>query len=70
MDYGVGLFVDFKNYVLRILNWKVIKYIEKKGISRIFDKLFDRKTEYIQDIMNHKSLKEQTVGQGKLMVHL
>ena len=47
MDYGVGLFVDFKNYVLRILNWKVIKYIEKKGISRIFDKLFDRKTEYI-----------------------
>ena len=56
MDYGVGLFVDFKNYVLRILNWRVIKYIEKKGISRIFDKLFDRKTEYITGYYDSQKL--------------
>jgi len=56
IDYGFGLFVDFKNYVLRILNWKVIKYIEKKGISRIFDKLFDRKTEYITGYYDSQKL--------------
>ena len=38
--------LTFKNYFRRTLKWKVIKYIEKKGLSRIFDKLLDRKVEY------------------------
>ena len=68
IDYGFGLFVDFKNYVLRILNWKVIKYIEKKEFLEYLINYSIEKLNILQDVMNHKSLKEQTVGQGKLMV--
>ena len=36
----------FQKCFFRTLKWKVVKFIEKKGLSRIFDKLLDRKVEY------------------------
>ena len=38
--------LDFNSYYNNILYWKVIKYKEKKGISRLFDKILGLKSEY------------------------
>ncbi len=46
MDYGCQIESDFKSLYSFIFDWNVIKYKEKKGISRIFDKLLVRKSEY------------------------
>ena len=46
----------FKNYFLRTLKWKVIKYIEKKGLSWILDKLLDRKNEYFTAYFSSNNL--------------
>ena len=43
--YGYNI-SDFNSYYHDILLWKVIKYKEKKGISRIFDKMLGLKSEY------------------------
>ena len=36
----------FKSYKRYVYEWNVIKYKEKKGISRIFDNILGLKTEY------------------------
>ena len=38
--------LKFTEQFIENYNWKVIKYKEKKGLSRIFDKLLDLKSEY------------------------
>ena len=38
--------MNFNSYYHDILFWKVIKYKEKKGISRLFDKILGLKSEY------------------------
>ena len=49
---------SFKNYYLRTFKWKVIKYIEKKGLSRIFDKLLGRKNEYFTGYYSSENLEK------------
>ena len=47
---------NFKTLISLILEWKVIIYKEKKGISRLLDKLFDTKTEYYTGSYNFGEL--------------
>ena len=49
---------SFKNYKLSTFKWKVIKYIEKKGLSRIFDKLLGRKNEYFTGYYSSENLEK------------
>ena len=49
---------SFKNYYLSTLQWKVIKYIEKKGLSRIFDKFLGRKNEYFTGYYSSENLEK------------
>ena len=44
--YSTKLISDFKTFKGINIFYKVIKYKEKKGISRLFDKLLNLKTEY------------------------
>jgi len=44
--YSTKLISDFKTFKGINSSYKVIKYKEKKGISRLFDKLLNLKTEY------------------------
>ena len=40
-------FFSFTHSIIQLLNWEIVKYKEEKGISRIFDQLFEKKNEYI-----------------------
>ena len=40
-------FFSFTHSTIQFLNWEIIKYKEEKGISRLFDQLFEKKNEYI-----------------------
>ena len=80
-------FVFFKNthfdsffnlYLMHTFHWKVIKYVEKKGLSKLFDKIFGLKSEYFTGdykseesrIENKMSIKEVNGSYYKLLIYI
>ena len=57
--YTWGSNSDFKTFKGITRFWKVIKYQEKKGISRLFDKLLNLKTEYFTGYYQFDDISEQ-----------
>ena len=42
----------FDNTLIRLSQWEVIKYVEERGIAGLFDRIFNRKNEFISGFIS------------------